>query len=269
MQITSVRDRLATLGQGVSRSTPIKTFQASELAVKAGVQNTTLIGMVAKGHGVETLCLFLRLTPANLLARIVALNLYTPHSNAVRRTSGVRNAWQVGEIRKLIDYWELNLSSQCISDKLGRSPGSIRSKARWLGLPRRPRNTIVSDYTELPTQPAPAKRTRWDNTLSTQVIDRILAYQHYKAVARDLGLTPAQVRSKIQVLGLPKDRDRKLLVMDYRPDSPEAKALRAKHVIRRCEEWGRVFVAERTTRPAYCPAFRKTEEYRHRFAMFG
>ena len=128
---------------------------------------------------------------------------------------------------------------------------------------------IVSDYAELPTQLAPNKRTRWDNTLSMQVIDRILAYQHYKAVARDLNLTPAQVRSKIQVLGLPNDRDRKLLVMDYRPDSPEAKALRAKHVIRRCAEWGRVFVAERTTRPSYCPAFRKTEEYRHRFAMFG
>ena len=128
---------------------------------------------------------------------------------------------------------------------------------------------IVSDYAESSTKPAPAKRTRWDNTLSMQVIDRILAYQHYKAVARDLNLTPAQVRSKIQVLGLPKDRDRKLLVMDYRPDSPEAKALRAKHVIRRCEEWGRVFVAERTVRSSYCPAFRKTEEYRHRLAMFG
>ena len=102
-----------------------------------------------------------------------------------------------------------------------------------------------------------------------QVIDRILAYQHYKAVARDLNLTPAQVRSKIQVLGLPNDRDRKLLVMDYRPDSPEAKALRARHVIRRCEEWGRVFVAKRTMHLPYCPAFRKTEEYRHREAMFG
>jgi hypothetical protein len=234
-----------------------------------GVQDSTLIGMVEKGHGIEALCLFLELLEVDLLARVVALNLYTPHNGAVRRTSGIRNAWQVGEIRQLIAFWELGLSSQCLSAKLGRSQWSIRAKARWLGLPRRPRGSIIHEYAEVPVKPATTKRTRWDNDLCIKVIDRILAYQHYVAVARDLNLTPAQVRSKIKVLGLPKNRDRKLLTMDYRPDSPEAKALRARHVIRRCQEWGRVFVAERHERPSYCPAFMKTEEGKFRMAMFG
>ena len=234
-----------------------------------GVRDSTLIGMVEKGHGTEALCLFLDLQQADLLARVVTLDLHTPHNGAVRKTSAVRHAWQVDEIKRLIRFWEINLSTRVIGTKLERSAASVRSKARWLGLPRRPRSKIISDYAELPTKPAKTKRTRWDNDLSTEVINRILAYQHYIAVARDLNLTPGQVRSKIQVLGLPGNRDRKLLTMDYRPDSPEAKALRARHVVRRCLEWGRVFVHERGERPSFCPAFRKTEEFSNRAAVFG
>ena len=239
-------------------------------AAKPGIQDNTLIGLIAKGHGMEALCLFMDIPEAELLMRAVALDLYTPHNRAVRRTGRIRNAWQVGEIRQLIGLWELNLSTRYISGRLdGRSPEAIRAKARWLGLPRRPRGSIISDYAEVPVKPVKTKRTRWDNDLATQVIDRILAYQHYTAVACDLDLTPAQVRSKIKVLGLPKDRDRKLLTMDFRPDSPEAKALRARHVIRRCQEWGKVFVAERGQHPPFCPAYRKTEEFRSRSAMFA
>lgn len=270
MLIPSVRDSLATLGRGVPASIAASPLRTAIAAIKGGAWDSTLTGMVAKGHGIEALCLFLDILEVDLLARVVALNLYTPHNGAVRRTNKVRNAWQIGEIRQLIGLWELNLSTQCISGKLdGRSPGAVRFKARWLGLPRRPRGSIISDYADVPVKPAKTKRTRWDNDLSTRVIDRILAYQHYIAVARDLDLTPAQVRSKIQVLGLPKDRDRNLLTMDFRPDSPEAKALRARHVIRRCQEWGRVFVAERGQHPAFCPAYRKTEEFRSRSAMFA
>jgi len=145
---------------------------------QVGVQDGTLIGMVAKGHGIEALCLFLDILQVDLLARVVALDLYTPHNGAVRRTNRVRNAWQVGEIRQLIGLWQLNLSSQHISVKLGPSQGSIRGKTRWLGLPRRPRGSIVHDYIEVPVKPAKTRRTRWDNDLSMEVINRILAYQH-------------------------------------------------------------------------------------------
>ncbi len=269
MPITSIRDSLSTLGQGLPFSIATSPLRTAIATIKSGVWDSTLTGMVAKGHGIEALCLFLDVLEVDLLSRVVALNLYTPHNGAVRRTNRVRNAWQIGEIRQLIGLWELNLSPQYISTKLGRSPGAIRAKARWLGLPRRPRGSIISDYADAPVKSPKTKRTRWDNDLSTQVIDRILAYQHYIAVARDLDLTPGQVRSKIQVLGLPKDRDRNLLTMDFRPDSPEAKALRARHVIRRCQEWGRVFVAERGQHPPFCPAFRKTEEFKSRSAMFS
>ena len=234
-----------------------------------GVQDSTLIGIVEKGHGTEALCLFLDLQQVDLLARVVALDLYTPHNGAVRRTNAVRHAWQVVEIRQLVRLWEMNLSTGVIGTKLERSAASVRYKARWLGLPRRPRGSIVSDYAELPTKPAKTKRTRWDNDLSMDVINRILAYQHYIAVARDLNLTPGQVRSKIKVLGLPKNRDRKLLTMDYRPDSPEAKALRATHTIKYCKEWGRVFVVQPGDRFSTCPAFRGTKERKYTMDMFG
>ena len=270
MLIPSVRDSFSTLGQGVPASIAASSLRTAIAAIRGSVRDGTLTGMVAKGHGIEALCLFLDILEVDLLVRVVALNLYTPHNGAVRRTSRARNAWQVGEIRQLIVLWELSLSTQHISDKLdGRSPGAIRSKARWLGLPRRPRGSIISDYTEVLVKPAKKKRTRWDPDLSMRVIARILAYQHYVAVACALNLTPGQVRSKIQVLGLPKDRDRNLLTMDFRPDSPEAKTLRARHVIRRCQEWGRVFVAERGQHPPFCPAYRKTEEFRSRSAMFA
>ncbi len=269
MPITSVRDSLSTLRQGLPFSIAASPLRTAIAAIKGSFWDSTLAGMVAKGHGIEALCLFLDVLEVDLLARVVALNLYTPHNGAVRRTNRVRNAWQIGEIRQLIGLWELNLSTQYISTKLGRSPGAIRAKARWLGLPRRPRGSIISDYVDAPVKPTKKRRTRWDNDLSSQVIDRILAYQHYTAVALDLDLTPGQVRSKIQVLGLPKDRDRSLLIMDFRPNTPEAKALRARHVIRRCQEWGRVFVAERGQHPPFCPAFRKTEEFKSRSAMFS
>jgi hypothetical protein len=102
-----------------------------------------------------------------------------------------------------------------------------------------------------------------------EVINRILAYQHYVAVARDLNLTPGQVRSKIAVLGLPGNRDRNLLTMDYRPDSPEAKALRTTQTIKYCREWGRVFVVQPGDRFSTCPAYRGTREYKHKMDMYG
>ncbi len=269
MPITSVRDSLATLERVVLASIATVSPKAGKGPIRPDVQDSTLSGMVAKGHGIEALCLFLDILQVDLLARVVALDLYTPHNGAVRRTSGIRHAWQVGEIRQLIDLWQLNLSCQYVSAKLERSTGSIRSKARWLGLPRRPRDSIVSDYAEIPVKPAKTKRTRWDNDLSMDVINRILAYQHYVAVARDLNLTPAQVRSKIQVLGLPKNRDRKLLTMDYRPDSPEAKALLATQTIKYCKQWGRVFVVQPGDHFITCPAYRRTKERKYVTDMVG
>ena len=269
MPITSTRDRLATRGPRLSLSVAAFLPKSGGPAVPLGVRDSTFSSMVAKGRSVEALCLFLNLLEVDLLARVVALDLFTPHNGAVRRTNGVRNAWQIGEIRQLIAFWELGFSSQCVSVKLGRSQGSIRGKARWLGLPRRPRGSIVHDYAEVPVNPAKTRRTRWDNDLSIEVINRILAYQHYVAVAQDLNLTPGQVRSKIKVLGLPNNRDRNLLTMDYRPDRPEAKALRATQTIKYCREWGRVFVVQPGDCFSTCPGYRGTREYKHKMDMFG
>jgi len=50
----------------------------SPMTPQVGLQDDTLIGMVAKGHGIEALCLFLDVLQVDLLARVVALDLYTP-----------------------------------------------------------------------------------------------------------------------------------------------------------------------------------------------
>ena len=95
------------------------------------------------------------------------------------------------------------------------------------------------------------------------VIDRWLAYQRHEGIARDLGLTPAQVRSKTKNLGLPSNRDRKLLVMDYRPDTRDAVELRSRYLIRNCIETGRVFATTRNGSQRTCPAYQASREHRH------
>lgn len=243
------------------------------LGLTRSVRDRTLIGLVAKGHGLEAICAFLGLLQVDLLARICALNLSTPYNGSVRRKNGNRNAWQLAEIRQLIELWELNLGSASIAARLGRSPGSIRSKARWLGLGRRPYRDIITDMAPVAAAPASApepvapvakKRTKWNDDLYKLLIERFLSYQHYEGIAYDLNLTPAQVRSKIQMLGLPSNRERHLQSMGYQPNTPHAIALKARYVQRYCVEMRQVYVTLRNSFQQYAPAYYKTEQYRHR-----
>ena len=276
MEAHLVQSTLSLLGRHALLAMASTQETTGPVSVRS-VRDNTLIGLVRKGHGLEAICAFLGLMQIDLLARVYALALTTPHNGSVRRKNGIRNAWQLGEIRQLIELWEQNLSSASISAKLGRSASSIRSKARWLGLWRRRNCDLITDILPVlavvpdATKEVPAvvqKRLRWVDAIYLLVIDRFLAYQHYKGIAQDLDLTPAQVRSKIQALGLPPDRERHLQSMDFQPDTPHAIALRGRFVNMRCPELNQIYVTPRKSRRRYCPAYYKTEQYRHR-AAFG
>lgn len=100
-----------------------------------------LKGMVAAGHGIEAICFFLGLTRDALLDRIVALDLPTPHERAMRRPCGKR-PWAAITVRHLIGFWIAGVRVVSIASELDRSPGSVSSKARRLGLPKRDRNQL-------------------------------------------------------------------------------------------------------------------------------
>jgi hypothetical protein len=101
-----------------------------------------LAGMVARGLGIEAICLYLELTQAALLARVVALDLATPHDRRLRKPGG-RNPWSVADTRRFIGWWLEGIHPASIGEQLGRSTGGVRAKARRLGLPRRDRKLLV------------------------------------------------------------------------------------------------------------------------------
>jgi hypothetical protein len=101
-----------------------------------------LSGMVLKGHVLEALLLYLRLTAAELLAHVMRLGLPTPSSLRMRKHCG-RRPWTPEEVHILIDRWAVNLHVDCIAAEIARSAGAIRSKARRLGLYRRERRNLI------------------------------------------------------------------------------------------------------------------------------
>lgn len=97
-----------------------------------------LPGMVARGLGVETLCLYLAISQALLFDTVVSLGLPTPHDRPHRRAYG-RNPWQSGDIPIFIELWTDGWAAVSLAERFGRSRNGIWSKARQLGLQRRER----------------------------------------------------------------------------------------------------------------------------------
>jgi hypothetical protein len=134
-----------------------------------------LTGILAQGHGIETICLFLALTRDALLDLVVQLALPTPPDRPFRRTGGVR-AWGPADYSTLLTGWLGNWPTACLSERINRSRGSIWAKARRMGLPKRDRRSLAWPQEPLPvspstvvaapiecTNPAPPKRlpARW------------------------------------------------------------------------------------------------------------
>lgn len=278
MQINLARDNITTLGRNMLA--PVTGLSAAKTlpAVHAS-RNTSIISMIEKGHTPDTIASFLGMLTVDLIARLYRFDLHIPHSGSISRKvrkNNARNAWQLAEIRQLIELREQNASTTLIADKLGRSAGSVRYKARWLGLPNLPRGkptTGLPLFPDLDPVSKPRRKPRirlaWREDHFRMVIDRWLAYQRHEGIARDLGLTPAQVRSKTAILGLPSNRERGLLVMDYRPDTRGAVELRGRYLVRNCTETGQVFATTRNGSQRTCPAYQASREHRHVSSYLG
>jgi DNA-binding CsgD family transcriptional regulator len=278
MQIDLARDNVTLLGRSMLASVA-GLSAAKVLPAVHTPRDKSIIGMKEKGHTPDAIASFLGMLTIDLISRLYRLDLHIPHNGSISRKvrkNNARNAWQLAEIRQLIELREQNVSSTLIADRLGRSVGSVRYKTRWLGLPKSPhgkRATHLPLFPNLDTackaRRKPRVRLAWREDHLRMVIDRWLAYQRHEGIARDLGLTPAQVRSKTKILGLPSDRERGLLAMDYRPDTRHATELRGRYLIRNCTETGQVFATQRNGSQRTCPAYQASREHRHVSAFLG
>ena len=97
--------------------------------------------MVARGHGIEALSLYLGLARTALLDLIVELDLPTPHDRPLRKPGG-RNPWTFADTTLFIVLWMAGWHAESLGERFGRSPGGARYKARHLGLPRRDRKLV-------------------------------------------------------------------------------------------------------------------------------
>lgn len=207
-----------------------------------------LSGLIAQGHGREACAAYLGLSDEQLMSRVVHLNLPTPGDCPMRVGHG-SHAWDVAAIRRLIDLWIRDLTTSRIATLLGRSPSGVRSKARWLGLYRRARNSLLDLLPLFPGIDSEPKRHQlvWTDDLERWLADRWFSFQHHKAIARDLSeklgfeVSPTTVASKAHRLELPR-RDPDFLLQDYRPEYRARHArLLPKMYERRCKIRGRLF----------------------------
>ena len=239
-------------------------------------EDRVLAGLVANGHSREAICLYLDTAEKDVLSRCAALDLPAPVSRLFRKSCS-QNAWQIEDVRKLIDAWIRNYHVTNIAMALGRSPYSIYGKARRLGLPRRKRTELIKELPLFasaqnqeakPEPPRCPKRpdTKWDDNLIMVVSDRWFAGQHYKAIARDLNISAAAVRSKATRIGLPP-RDRREIVSHYDPARGENSPLRANLVLRQCSVTGMLFWGTRNG-PRTSPAGQKSRRYAEMQAGF-
>ena len=123
--------------EGGHSSLPVHDI-SEKPAANPGPIARALPGMIARGHGLETLCLYLAVTEAVLLNLVVALALPTPHNRPHRRPSG-RNPWRPDDVTAFISLWLEGWAAGSLAQRFGRSKAGMWSKARALGLPRRPR----------------------------------------------------------------------------------------------------------------------------------
>jgi hypothetical protein len=242
--------------------------------------------MVAAGLVQQALCVYLDLSEDELFCEIQRLNLSTPSDRPLRRPCGARS-WSAEEVRLLIAGWVANIHPETIGAELGRSAAGVRSRARRLGLYRRSRKDLIKVASaaerrreELQTaasaavsasatqasdaaanrQRRRARRIVWNDDLDMKVARRWFAWQCRHGIAKDLGLTEGQVRSRASQMGLPM-RERHKIVPDYVEGQPYDRSLELSVVRRRCVE-GKMFFYGPRDGPWTSPKIMKTKRYK-------
>jgi hypothetical protein len=230
-----------------------------------GQYRLLLDGMLAQGHGIEALCVFLTLTRDALFALLVELNLPTPHDRPLRRSTGAR-AWKGADFPILLEGWLNNWSAACIGHHLGRSRGSIWYKARRLGLPKRERRLLhwseraVAEPLLAPNAESKRKRlpARWFVKGTDKILEltskrnglevdwaasvealvdigwRIWSGQRVDRIAEDYGVSYRTITSQNQWLQALSPKSHKDLVVHFDRARGEANAKAAKAVLTKC-----------------------------------
>ncbi len=92
-----------------------------------------LSGMVAAGQGINAICLFLGLSREVLDENLVRLGLRTPHDRPMRKPGD--KGWTPFDTMRLIAWRVAGIHPEVIGQRLNRSVGAVRAKARRLGIP--------------------------------------------------------------------------------------------------------------------------------------
>lgn len=190
-------------------------------AKAASVLDATLRALVAAGHGLAAIAFCFGVSPTWVLERVTALGTMTPHDRPMRRPSG-KAPWTSEQIQQLILLWPTNLYATRIAENIGRTPASVRYKAKWLGLPARDRSTLVRTL-KLPTTVAGLKPPRhpWSIEDGHVVGFRYLRGQHTAGIAKFMGRSFNSVSSRACQIGLPGRHSLgDVLKMDHEPSDP-------------------------------------------------
>ena len=241
---------------------PLHTPLAGKATEARSALGLALGAVIAAGHGLSAMCLLFGVTPEWLVAQAVALGLPTPADRPLRRATG-RNPWTPEQVQQLVRLWPSNLFATCIAERIGRTPASVRYKARWLGLASRERASLVRAVPEQlllpllpPVPPAPvqhrggrkklALRFGQDREYTVEEFKetglRWLAGQHSNGIAHDLDRRPKQVSNLADRLELPpRHCSRNQLTMDYDPKRRLEAFAQQQFVLRQCLSGGNWF----------------------------
>ena len=131
---------------------------SQQQTAEASIFAALVPAIIGRGHGLRDLCFFFAMQAELLLDAIVRCGLPTPPDRPYR-TYCRAGAWTPEQIRQLMICWPTGAYATVIAQRIGRSAGSVRYKAKWLGLPARPRSSLrreISEASLLPLMPAAA-----------------------------------------------------------------------------------------------------------------
>ena len=224
-----------------------------------------LAGIVASGLNIVALCSIFGVVEEWLLERLAKADLPQP-GRRVMRQSKSPNGWTIEQIRQLLILWPTNLYATSIADRIGRSPASVRYKAKWLGLAARDRALLTRAAPKDLPPLLPIKHLDF-----TEEEDIDLGNAHLRGVssfgtARRQGRSLRDIELRASYLQLPRRLTlRGSLTMNYDPTAPLLKEYRNQgwHY-RKCAFNGQPFWTTRNG-PRICNASKRTKAYQEAY----
>lgn len=122
-----------------------------------------LPSLVASGFTVPALCELLSLAEEELRTMLDIRALPATGARGLRKST-TSGAWTVIQMQYLLVLWTTNLFATGIAAYIGRSAGSVRYKAKALGLPRRDRMALIGKVPRLLPPLLPPTHRPWSWT---------------------------------------------------------------------------------------------------------